>query len=70
MKATKGAASKLTGLRFPPDLLADLKAVSAVTGETVTDLAVNALRPALAKIIRDRKLGTLIERVKQERRKK
>jgi len=70
MTKAEKAATKQTAIRFPPDLLADLKAVSVLTGETVTALAINALRPALAKIIKDRKLGALVERVKRERSKK
>lgn len=70
MKAAERATSKLTGMRFPPDLLADLKAVSAVTGVSVTDLVVNALRPALAKLVKNRKIGPLVEKVKRERGKK
>lgn len=68
MMAKRGSTRRpQVAMRFPLDLLADLRAVSAVTGQSVIDIVSDALRPALATIIKRRKIADLVAKVKKER---
>jgi len=53
-------AKTFIGIRMERDLADELHAVAALTGSTQTDLVAKALRPHLAKIIRQRHLTELV----------